>query len=444
MSILIFRRLRFFRWLLTAYVKKHALFLILGIAFGVLFGLNFKFILPFIYKNEKVQRIGIIGNYSSKNLPLEIQRLLSVGLTDYNENWQIQNKIASKYEVKNSGKSYTFYLKENYYWHDGTRLSTKDINYSFKDVKVNKLTDSIIEFILPESFAPFPSLVSQPLFKQGLVGLGEYRVQSIDFEGNFISKLVVTKKGVILKFKFYPLEKDALIGYKLGEIDTLWGITDKNLLQNPNLKFLETPDYRKYVGVFFNTQSGLLSEKNFRQALSYTLEDKNIREKKSFSPISPNSWAYNPEVKKYEYNLETARNLLNKVIGENGNKNIKLKLTAVRPYDKYAEVIADSWKKLGIETQIEIVTFIPARFDALLAAQESPIDPDQYQFWHSIGKNNLTAYDNKRVDLLLEEGRKTIILKERKSLYFDFQKYLLEDSPVIFLYFPKTYTITKL
>jgi len=73
-----------------------------------------------------------------------------------------------------------------------------------------------------------------------------------------------------------------------------------------------------------------------------------------------------------------------------------------------------------------------------------PSDPDQYQFWQSTQEDtNITHYTNLKIDKLLEDGRKTLDKDTRKKIYADFQRYLVDDSPVIFLYFPKAYTVER-
>ena len=74
-----------------------------------------------------------------------------------------------------------------------------------------------------------------------------------------------------------------------------------------------------------------------------------------------------------------------------------------------------------------------SNFQSMLIAQQIPQDPDQYFLWHSTQQTNFTGYKNPHVDKLLEDGRKTLDQKERRSAYLDFQQYLVEDSPAIFL-----------
>ena len=65
--------------------------------------------------------------------------------------------------------------------------------------------------------------------------------------------------------------------------------------------------------------------------------------------------------------------------------------------------------------------------------QEIPVDPDQYFLWHSDQSTNFTNYQNTRIDSLLEKGRQTIDQNKRKEVYQEFQQFMLEDPPAIFL-----------
>jgi len=94
---------------------------------------------------------------------------------------------------------------------------------------------------------------------------------------------------------------------------------------------------------------------------------------------------------------------------------------------------------------VEIGAFreIGEDFDVLLAVQEIPRDPDQYHLWHSTQPGNITNFWNPRIDKLLEDGRRISSLEERKKIYFDFQRFLVEEAPVVFLYYPTSYEISR-
>ncbi len=100
-------------------------------------------------------------------------------------------------------------------------------------------------------------------------------------------------------------------------------------------------------------------------------------------------------------------------------------------------------KALGINTKIKVINNPYADFQALLATQEIPSDPDQYLFWHSTQTGNISRYKSPKIDKLLEDGRKTLDKTERKDIYFDFQKSIVEETPAIFLFHPTVYTISK-
>ena len=63
-------------------------------------------------------------------------------------------------------------------------------------------------------------------------------------------------------------------------------------------------------------------------------------------------------------------------------------------------------------------------FEVLLYEVETTIDPDQYNLWHSLKSNypdlNISGYSYERVDILLEDARKTKdrTLRKRSMIRF--------------------------
>ena len=64
------------------------------------------------------------------------------------------------------------------------------------------------------------------------------------------------------------------------------------------------------------------------------------------------------------------------------------------------------------------------------------LDPDQYDIWHSSKTKekefNFISYSNPEVDELLEKGRRTFNIEERKKAYFRIQEILAEELPYLF------------
>jgi peptide/nickel transport system substrate-binding protein len=202
-------------------------------------------------------------------------------------------------------------------------------------------------------------------------------------------------------------------------------------------------DQGKYVAIFFNTQkNSATADKTLRQALAYAINKKGFEEIRAISPISPNSWAYNPQVKPYKYDPKRAKELIGTLPKE--LKNTVLKISTTPILMSLADKIADDWRLAGINTSVQAVSGVPETFDAFLAVFDIPKDPDQYALWHSNqDATNLSNYSNPRIDKLLEDGRTQIDTEVRKKIYLDFQRFLMEDIPAVFLYHPILYTISR-
>ncbi len=117
-------------------------------------------------------------------------------------------------------------------------------------------------------------------------------------------------------------------------------------------------------------------------------------------------------------------------------------------YRHTAELIAGYWQDIGVKTDIEYVNtkditrlvLKNRSYDVLLFGIIVGGEPDQYLFWHSTQINypglNLARYANKKVDEILLKIRQTNDADQLDKLYGDFQKYIIDDVPAIFLYSP--------
>jgi peptide/nickel transport system substrate-binding protein len=440
-----FLRIRFYNRIISAFWQKRKRLVILGFLIGIA---AFFLIYHFLnLKQEKIEKIGLVGKFTLNELPLEIQRLISDGLTQVSNDGSPQPSLAVSWEIKNDGKEYFFTLKDDLFWQDGKPVLATDISLHFSDVATLVVDQKTIKFQLKEAFSPFPVVASRPIFKKGLIGTGEYKVKSIKRNGEIIEKLVLvpvkdkTKAQKI--FRFYPTEETARIGFKLGEVNQLEEIVLpedlsgwKNVEVSPEIK------EDRFVAVYFNTDYSQLGDKATRQALAYAIEKK--FENRALNSFNPASWAYNKDVKPYEYDLENAKKLLESQNDSETQEPLKeIELSTFSSLLSTAEEIKKDWEALGITTKIKVVSFPSEDFQALLATQEIPSDPDQYLFWHSTQTTNISHYKSPKLDKLLEDGRKNLNQEERKTIYLDFQRFLVEDTPVAFLFHPTVYNLSK-
>ncbi|MBL7150357.1 ABC transporter substrate-binding protein [Candidatus Microgenomates bacterium] len=432
------RRFRISFWFFRAFWEKYFKVIILGLVLGIsvfVFYSRFTHLIP---QPKKTTKIGFVGRYTPNKLPLSVLEKISRGLVKTEMNGSASPDLAESWEIKDEGKTYTFHLKKGFSWQDGTPLKTEDIHYNLEGVKLEVKNDDTLEFKLNEPFSPFPTILNQPLFKEGFLGLGEYRVTSMKFSGDFVDSLKIESDDALI-FKFYPTERAAVLGFKLGEIDELTNITDLSEFETwPNINITPELHQDQFVAVFYNTKDQNLSSKTFRQALTYAIEKPDDKSR-ALGPLNPNSWTYNNQVKPYDYNLQKAKDLLE----ESKLTEVEIELTTTFSQLPFAEKIKESWQKLGIKTTVRVISTLPEDFQAFLASQEIPADPDQYTLWHSTQNGNITGYNDPRIDQLLESARKTLDLEERKEKYFDFQRFLVEDVPAAFLFHPTVYTISR-
>lgn len=422
-----------------------------ALLFGFVLGLSGSFALlrtaPLLQRRflTPTQRVGIVGDFTPTSLPLAVQTLISQGLTTAAVDGSAAPGLATSWEATDSGKTYVFHLRADAYWHNGKTVEAADVNYNIRDVTVRPMDKHTLAITLREPYSPFPTLVAKPLFKAGLVGFGPYRVDAIRLKGDTVQylKLLPVDRTVALvkEFRFFRTQAQAKVAYQRGDIDFLEDLTTSNQLTNWGKTTTEqTTHYDRVVGLFFNMNNQRLSERSFRQGLSYGVPD--LTEEAAYSPFPKNSWAETHTVKKYLFDEAQAKKLLKNT--SSASASAELILSTFLPLSSVAETIAKNWTLLGVPTTTKIMNDSSEGYQVLLTSLTLPPDPDQYLLWHSTQKDtNLTGYANVKIDKLLEDGRHESDTQKRKKIYADFARRLTDDTPVRFLFYPRTYTIKR-
>ncbi len=447
--MIVFKR-RLVIWLIRAYIKKWGK--IISVSF--VGGLAIFFILfwtsGFLLKLlplEKKTVIGVAGNYTADALPSFVLDKISLGLTTVDAAGHIQTGLAKSWTITDKGHTYTFHLRANTKFSDGTPLTSKDINYSFTNVKISRPDPGTIVYHLHEVYAPFLVTVSRPVLKDNYVGAGGYKLENLNLNGPFVKSLTlvsVKNKLQSQEYIFYNNPDVLKTAFLLGEVTTAYNLTDTqyktlDLAQFPNTDVQRTTDYSQMVALFMNTQDDILSDNKIRSAISYAIPDSFKEGERAFLPYPPKTWYYNQILTPNKQDFTHSKLLI-------GADSVTVPTLTIRTLTKYASVarqIADSLKKAGIKTKIIEVDSIPAKFQLYLGDFMLPNDPDQYALWHENQANNITLLNDKRIDKLLEDGRQTTSEEDRKQIYDDFQKFLTDRVPAVFLYFPYNYTVSR-
>lgn len=449
-----YKKIRFALRFLTALLTKYYLLIFLGLLVGILAFFFTPHIFRLIPILRPVQRIGIIGKYTLNDLPLSIQKQMSIGLSVLDPSGIPSPGLASRWIATDSGKTYIFTLNPNSRWQDGSIVKSRDIKYNFKDAKVEYPNSNTLVIKLPDSFAPLPTVVSRPVFKypnfpRRYIGLGSYTLSSYKRNGVYLDSIILSPVNndrlPVLKYTFFASQSQGKTAFRLGLLDSVQDISDLSDLDKwPNVNIKNRILKDRYVAVFFNVDDPAFtgaSGKNLRMALSYGVDKSRWPlDTRTTGPIGSDSWAYNPDVKTYEFDLSKAKQLLQKV----EKLPEKINLSVVPSYLEVGDLIKHDWEDLGVKVNLLVTPDVPDNFQALVVAQAIPNDPDQYNLWHSTQDvTNLTNLKNPRIDKLLEDGRKSPSQEDRKNIYFDFQRFLAEECPAIFLFYPQTFTIQK-
>jgi len=178
----------------------------------------------------------------------------------------------------------------------------------------------------------------------------------------------------------------------------------------------------------------------------------------AYTPYKPDTFWYNPNVPKFPYDPEKAKQMLAEAGWKDENGSGVLKKDG-KPFEftiiinqgndlrkNAATIIQSDLKKVGIKVNIRVIewaaflkNFINKRnFEACLLGWGISNDPSQIDIWNSkkISETelNFVTYQNEEVDRLMDLGASTYDENERKKYYDQFQEIIAEDQPYTFLF----------
>ena len=438
-----------------------------------------------------------------------IASMIYNGLVKYDKDLNIVGDLARSWDISEDGLVITFHLRKGVKWHDGHPFTADDVLFTYqvtidpgtptaysgdflKVKKAEVLDDHTFRVTYARPFAPAltswsasvlprhllkgKDITSTPLSRRP-VGTGPYMfkewktgqkivlISNPDyFEGRpyidgYIMRIIPDTATMFLELRAKGIDRMNLTPLQYTR-------QTENSLFRRNFNKHRYPSF-SYTYLGYNLKSPLFKEKYVRQAISYAINKAEIIQgvllglgRVATGPFTPNTWVYNPGVKKYPYNPQKARRLLAEagwkdtdgdgILDKNGepfafeiitNQGNELRA-------KCAEIIQRRLADIGISVKIRIVewaAFIKQfinkrRFDATILGWTVPLDPDIYDVWHSNkmgpAELNFISFKNNEVDVLLEKGRSAFDRNERKRCYDRIQKILAEEQPCTFLYVP--------
>ena len=411
-------------------------------------------------------------------------------LMDVDDDGNLVPDLAESYEMK-SDTEYTFTLRQDACFSDGTPVTAKDVKFTFdraKDMPKTKSNTSKIEeviadddhhvtFKLTQPYAAFKTIVTSSNLSivseaavtaagesygdvDNILGSGEFTVTewvpndhyTLARNEKYWGEMPIT---TTITCRVIPEGSARAIALEAGEVDLVWNVdaTDcANIEANPDVTLLsQTSSSIEYLGM--NTTKEKFKDVRVRQAINYALdkqafvdtiiEGRGIVANSYINSMIP---GWTDEVEAYPYDPAKAKELLAEAGYPNGFE-CKIYVNGdVRT--RSAQIIQAQLAEVGITVDISTYEW-GALLDSLNAGEHemfllgwsnSSFDADgsTYQLFYS-GNHGATGnrafLTDDKVDELIINAQKESDDTKRMEFYKELQVYLHEISPWCPLYY---------
>jgi peptide/nickel transport system substrate-binding protein len=472
---------------------------------------------------------GIVGSFSNANpiyatsdADTSVSNLIFAGLFKYNDHNQIVGDLASGYDIDAKGTTYTVHLKPNLKWQDGKPLTSSDVAFtyhviqnpdaksplqaSWQGVNVKATDPRTVVFELSNPLAPFIYNLTNGIVPEHLlasvptadlrsadfntvkpIGAGPFSWHGVQVSGSDPAKL--QQQVALVPFADYRGEKaklnefiihtyaakaDLVSAFKHGQLTAAEGLTSVPP-EIAKMKSLQTHNLLLSAAtmVFFKTTSGVLSDKQVRQALVQGADVPNIITNLDYptrsvrEPFLQGQVGYDKSLVQPGFDREAAKKTLDAAgwaVGSGGvrykdGKPLTFVLNAANTteYRAVAHELAQQWQTLGVKLQIQLQqpadfqsTLSTHSYDAVLYGISIGADPDVFVYWDSSqadirasNRLNFSEYKNATADTSLETGRTRTDPALRIVKYKPFLQAWQQDYPALGLYQPRLLYLTN-
>ncbi len=368
-----------------------------------------------------------------------VNKVLYSTLVKYDpKNWQPVGDLAERWSLGDDKLTWTFNLRRNVTWHDGTPFTARDVKFTIERLWLNPAVgyyqranfESISRVDIVDDFTarivtktPFATLPVMLGYLANMLPehiLGRYTIDQIrnpvDFLRNPIGtgpfrfgesvlgshvRLVANDRYFLgrpkldaVVFRVVADIEQQLAQLQTGQLDLM--IIEPHQVQGVqrmnNIQLVDAPQVN-YTFVAFNNKLEPFTDRKVRQALTHAVDRKAILEKiylgrgkLATGPINPlNAWAYTDKVHQFPYNPELANRLLEEAGWARGPDGIRrkagqpLKVTVEvdrgNPVrEQTAVVTRQYWREVGVDAEVRV-----SEFNALLSRIRSR--PNLVQTW---------------------------------------------------------------
>lgn len=429
-----------------------------------------------------------------KNVEMRLTYLLYDGLVTFGKDpAKVYPQLATSWETSEDGLIWTFNLRDDVYFEDGTHFDCSVVKFSFKRLlgigkgpsapfkvikKVQCPQSYVAKFVLKKPFAPFiwtlasnmarivpPSVMEheededwgQKWLTDHSLGSGPFRLKSwqkgqrIVLEGkkDYWGGAPKLDEVIVRTIKEPATLKMELLK---GNIDIAEGVLVEDLqdlIAAEGVKVFNAPQFHM-VYLYLDTQqepfNNLLVRKAIAYAIDYPAIVKGIMKgwaERMEGPWYLGMWNKTQKLPLYKRNLPLARKLLAEA-GYADGFTTTFTLAPLGNWPQIATVIQSNLADIGIKVKLEQYSW-PTYVDkalghevelGILGITPDYPDPDDIAWimYHSTSALNTAFYKSEAIDHLLEEGRTTVDQAERAKIYQEIQLFQHELVPYIYLF----------
>ena len=439
--------------------------------------------------------------YATDANSARISNLIYNSLLRADRSSELRSELAEHWRALDS-RTYYFKLRKGVRFHDGRPLTAADVKYSYESIletdslspkrgvlepleTIQQLASDELLFRLRAPHAPFLEQFSLGIVPIGAAhtasgpppGSGPFRLQGFEWG----EKITLQANGAYwegrpklagIVFKVVPDALVRVLEFKHGTMDFLQNDIEPDLLpwiKRNTAAAIEIHQGTTFQYIGINMQHPILRRQKVRQALACAIDRagiirhllKNTAEEAS-GLLSPLSWAYAGDTRRWRYDPERAKQLLDEAglpdpdgAGPQPRFRLSFKTTNIDLRRRIAEAFKEQLLQVGIELDVrsyEWGTFFgdvrSGNFHLYSLAWVGIEDPDiYYQIFHSRSVpprgDNRGRYSNPEVDRLLERGRAVLERSGRKQIYREVQNLLAEDLPYVPLWWWKNVVVKK-
>ena len=419
-------------------------------------------------------------------------------LVDIDENLHIIPMLATSWTITNSGKTYTFKLRPNVVFHDGTPFSAEAVKYNFERmldrtfasprrfevilIERVTVTDPLtVQIDLESAFSPFLAILSDRAgmmasptaarrlgrdFAREPVGTGPYKF----VEKRPQDRVVLERfdrhwdrgAGLADRIIFRPFidGQARLANLRAGELDIIDQVepTDVPDLRKDTRVRLFERDGLGWQGIWLMTQGPPFNNKALRQAVNATIDRRTLvrvvfgdTATVANGPFPTGMLGFDAASNNRipERNLDLARAKLREG-GQPSGFAFTMKITPGRVEQQIGQIVQSMAGEAGIRVNLEIVEFgtllsqlAALRYEAARLGWSGRPDPDGniYNNFVTGAGQNRAGYSNPRFDTMLDAARILTTTEHRRRAYADALAIMNDDLPYLFLYWPKEYKV---